>query len=380
MLVGVVLAALYLPAAAVHPPYHLDAASASFAAWSLAADGSLVLDGFVDEATRPWFVSVDGHVLTNRQPGVIAHGLPASWLWAQTVGTFSMAPTVWTAALVTATAMAIVHVSLRRLTTGSLAVAGALILGLATSTWSVSAVQLWPHGIGQFWLAAALLALGSAKYTAAGLSYAVAVFTRPPLAIAAAVNGLAASWHERSLRPAVRLGVAASFGVAALLTYNYFVFGGASITGGYSDAFLRPKTGGVGPETVWYLQQVAWTLVSDRGLLVWSPFLLVLLPGMPIAWRSSPAWVRSAALAGVVYLLVHLWLNRYSGGSGFFGYRYPLEPLVLWTPLLLQAWEARIRPDRARRCLFAVAVAVSVAFHLYGAYVYRAHLASSVGG
>ena len=61
--------------------------------------------------------------------------------------------------------------------------------------------------------------------------------------------------------------------------------------------------------------------------MTYSPFLLILIPGLREAWRNSPDWVKGASIGGIVYLLEQLKANRFSGGTGFIGHRYPFEAL-----------------------------------------------------
>ena len=67
----------------------------------------------------------------------------------------------------------------------------------------------------------------------------------------------------------------------------------------------------------------------ERGVLVMTPALLLLLPGCRAAWRVAPWWVRSATVSGIAYVIVQIWVSRFSGGDGFYSYRTPLEGLTL---------------------------------------------------
>ena len=84
-------------------------------------------------------------------------------------------------------------------------------------------------------------------------------------------------------------------------------------------------------------------------------------------WRSTPLWTRAAALSALLYLLVHARMNRASGGLPF-NYRYPLEPLVLATPLLSVAID-RWRQSSERRQLLVFA-AVAAGFVLQALYAF----------
>ena len=118
-----------------------------------------------------------------------------------------------------------------------------------------------------------------------------------------------------------------------------------------------------------YFGNVALALVHPvRGLLVYSPFLIFLIPGLPAAWRKAPGWVQGSAIGGVLYLLFQLKANRYSGGDSFWGYRYPLEALAAAGPLLLLSYTEWLRQQSALlRRLFLYAAAGSIVLTAMGA-------------
>ena len=95
------------------------------------------------------------------------------------------------------------------------------------------------------------------------------------------------------------------------------------------------------------------------GVFVWSPFLLVLLPGIRAGWRAAPSWARGSALGGILYLLVQYKANRATGGD-FVGYRYPLEALVAMAPVLFLAFKEKIAARRPLHRPLAVAVGLSI--------------------
>src|SRR5690606_29871789 len=69
-----------------------------------------------------------------------------------------------------------------------------------------------------------------------------------------------------------------------------------------------------------------------RGMLIWAPYLVVLVPIGIKTRKQMPDWVSAAAVGGILYLLIQLRANRFSGGDGHFAYRYPLETLTAAAP------------------------------------------------
>ena len=115
---------------------------------------------------------------------------------------------------------------------------------------------------------------------------------------------------------------------------------------------------------------IVGTFVSpERGVLVMTPALLLLFPGCRAAWRVAPWWVRSATVSGIAYVIVQIWVSRFSGGDGFYSYRTPLEGLTLCVPLLTLAWREWTSTTRVRRTAFAGLAAASVALHAFGSIV-----------
>ena len=89
-----------------------------------------------------------------------------------------------------------------------------------------------------------------------------------------------------------------------------------------------------------YLENLAGFLISpDRGLFVWTPLLLLLLPAVVRGWSSAPDWARWLALGGVTYGIAQVGLNVFHGGDAFYGYRLALEPLAAVTPLFVVSAE-----------------------------------------
>lgn len=356
-LVAVPLAVIYLLTANSTGVQANDAIATALPAHRLVTAGDLWMDAYADDA--PWLrEGAGGHLVSNRFPGTIFLAVPFTWLHHLVAGPeFSFFAGAITAALVTAMAMAVLYLVLRRVTSPARATAATAIAALATPTWGISADILWTHGPTQLWLALGLLGVATERFARSGLAFGMAVFTRPPTAVIAAVTGIGESLRRRALRPLVRVGVMSALGLLALVAYNAVVHGDPDPVGGYNPDHLDRVVTMTVPR---YLANVAGTLVSPaRGVLVHSPFLIVLAIGLRRAWREAPAWTRTVAVAGVAYLLFHLRVNRFSGGFDFLTYRLPLEMLTVAAPLLVVAYVAWVRERRWRLVAFWTAVAAS---------------------
>ena len=74
-----------------------------------------------------------------------------------------------------------------------------------------------------------------------------------------------------------------------------------------------------------------------RGILVWTPVILLLLPALARSWRELPDWAKGLLYAGLFYTLLQASLNRFSGGDFVYGYRLGLEFLACAFPGLVIA-------------------------------------------
>jgi hypothetical protein len=275
-------------------------------------------------------------------------------------------PATLSAVLVTAAAAAVLAlVFLGQSGSVPTAVAAGLLFGLATGAWSVASRMSWTHGPAMLAVALAVLGLQRRRWAWAGAAFGLAILCRPHLALVAAAAGVGLAVTRRSLAPALRVGLTSGIGLAALMAYNHAIWGGISISGGYGDGFSdRFASSSVG----WFLGNVWGALVDrDHGLLTWAPFLLVLGAGAVATRRKLPDWTVVSAVGGLLYLLVQLRANRFSGGDGHFGYRYPLEALVAAAPLLFLGYWQWARDRRIPRMALAVGLAVGLLGQVLGA-------------
>lgn len=331
---GLLLLAAYALGATWTLDQNVDALAAALPGWNAVQTGSLNLERFAE--LNPWIVPGESGAFSNRPVGLIALAYLAFLPVPLFTDNFVGAPATLVALLTTAAASLIVA----RLTEITISrKAGTFVylaLGFGSATWPISSSQLWPHGPDQLWLALIMWGVARDRPFLAGFASAVAVVTRPPLAVIPAVVALLLVWHHRRAT-SVSLALVAGTGLGTLLVlgYNRAIFGVASLSGGYGDlvgasSSYRTASG--------YITNLAGTLFDPlHGLFIWSAWLIACLLGLRAAWSQANEWMRAFAVAGIAYLLVHTALNRYWGGLAF-NYRYGIEPLTVAMPLLAVAW------------------------------------------
>lgn len=358
-----------------------DAYAASAGAWRIATAGTPWFDGLdvtaLDgthgsndggNANGQWLApSANGHVTAQRMPGPIIAGVPFYWMLADgtSEADFSLLPGGLAASLLSALAVMLLFLALRRRVPLALALGGALVFAFATPTWSTSANGLWTHPVTQLGIAGATYALSRDKWWLVGVFLGLGMLGRPHLALIAAIVGVGMAWSRRDWRVAVAVALPTIASLGLMATWNRAVHGLWSIGGAYSDAVIGRAATGV--EQLGYNQVTNYLgfLVSlDRGFLVWSPVVLLFVPAMLRARRVIPDWSIWLALGGVIYTFFQLRLNYFAGGVGFHGYRHGLELLTCLVPVLVLS--APYLGPVARR-LAPVAIAVQLAAFTIGA-------------
>jgi hypothetical protein len=334
---------------------NVDAVAAALPAWSLAANGTIDLPS--GALVNPWVIEQPDGNFSNRPPGNFLVAVPA-YLVAG-APSFSNAPATATAVLLTAAAMAVLFLTLTRLTSVRAALFVVAVFGFGTATWPISSAQLWPHGVGQLAAAVGLFGLATERYLLGGIGFAGGLLVRPPTAIFSAITGLwiSADPAPRRWRPVLTIGLTSLGSLGLLMLYNKVVFGTLGVSGGYSPQFADNLASM--PWSDYAQNLLAMFVLPRNGLFVWSPVILVAVFASLREWSRAPVWAKAALIAGFVYLVVHARLNRASGGLAF-NYRYPLEPLVLMAPLLTLGAVAWVRRGGATRLLVIAGAAVSV--------------------
>jgi hypothetical protein len=305
-----------------------------------AQTGTVWLEGTPWADTSPFFDRVGDHVVSNRQVGIIMLAVPFYAL-------FGAPDDVWPSVLAVVAAAAgtvtMLHLSVRRYMSHTAAWAAIAVLALGTPTWTVSADGLWSHTVTQLAIAAAAVALANERWSWAGVALGAGILARPHLAVIALVVGLGLAWSQRRWRTVLAVGLPAAIWMAMLAVLNRWIYDRWTVTGydSYTTTNLVQ-----GQEGAWYdplVNVLGFLVAPDRGLFVWTPIALVLLPTVWRIRRSVPVWTVWLALGGVAYSLVQLRINHFHGVDAFFGYRHALELVTCAFPLYAIAW-SRARP------------------------------------
>jgi len=347
-------------------PYHGDAYTNAVTGWYLAETGSVIATDH-GALTTPeqhgnfsWFVASPRGPISQYPPGAAAlaavfylfdsREAPISYLSGTNRPDLEPvplpSPSTWpaTASAVFATALAgaiVTRVVSNLGATSRQAIVTGLTWGLATTAWSVASNMSWTHGPAMLCISLAMLAASRDRWLLTGLSLGLAILVRPHLALIALVVGCLVGFRRRDWRPLVGVGFGSFLGLAGLLTYNFWVWGRLTISGGYGSSFSERFVGG---SLEWFAGNVVGALIDfDHGVLPWAPFLVVLVAAAVMSNRESPVWSTAFAIGGALYLLVQLRANRFSGGDGHFAYRYPLETLTAAAPWLFVGYRRWVR-------------------------------------
>lgn len=272
------------------------------------------------------------------------------------------------ASLLAALSVVFVYLALRRTVSERAAVWLSVAYAFGTSTWAISSQALWQHGTTELLLAASLYLLaredqprgGSAALL--GLTAALITANRPQNVFFSA----AIAWIvlRRSGPRAWPFWTVSAAVAAALVAYNLHFF--PTVFGGYAEWRLpsgEPLRAAM-PTPADLLGQ----LFSNRGLFVFSPFLLAAFfdrwrPGRE---REERAALLAACLACALLYAAYGWMGGYT-----YGPRYLTDCLPVLTLLAARPVDGLLR-RRWGLALFAAAVAFSVALQAIGAFCYPA--------
>lgn len=323
-----------------------DTIANSAAAWRIAHTGLPWLDGvtFPRDAANYWLTQgAGGHVVIGRTPGQILLAVPFYLGSTGSAASFSVFQGGLAAAVMTALAMVLLLLSVRRYVTPTVAVVGTLIVAITTPMWTVSGTALWTHPVTVLGILGAAWAASRERWWAAGAFLGLGILARPHEALIAAVLGLGMGLIRRDFRIVLKVGVPSLAGLALLSLWNHLVFGTWDPRGvyvGHAYSAMVPEGSG------YFRNLLGFFVAGDYGWLWWTPLVVVLLPAVVRGFRAAPGWTKMLALGGVVYLLAQVGLNGYTGGYGFWGYRLALEPLACIAPLYVTTYPRAGRGTR----------------------------------
>ncbi|MDX6372085.1 MAG: hypothetical protein QOD98_1073 [Nocardioidaceae bacterium] len=330
-----------------------DVFTSNYASWRLATAHTPYLDGVsipeLDHNSISWvWISegANGHSVITRAPAAVIAGLPAYLLTRP--DSMTVLPAAITAAAMTALSVLLVHRAVRTAAEPWQALAAAAVFGLTTPVWSVAANGIWPQTITVLGIAVAAWGASSERWWWVGAGGVLLLWARPHAAVIVAVVGLSLAWRERRIGIAVRSGVPGLLSLPLLCAWTHWVYGSWSpfpLFG--SGAFAQVQ------QSLFDLpNQLAMWVAPDRGLFVYTPVLLLLLPTLVRVRRQLPAWSTALLLGGLAYTVLQAALIGYSGGYPIYGYRYGLEFLACATPAF--AFAACRVAGLARRALAPV--------------------------
>lgn len=393
VVVFVPLALLYIGTANPATQNHIDPLTNALTGWHLGMTGSVVMPEH-DAATAEnqhgnvaWILDSPKGPVSQYPPGAAVLSAPVYRIFNDSMDDWyvqglnrpdakaipfplpSGAPAAIAASLATAAAMGLLATTIPFAGgSRSVAVIAGYVGGLATTMWSTASEALWQHGPASLWLALGIYLAARSQLWGVGLAFGAAVITRPPTALIAAAVGLTIAWVRRSPLPAAKVGLGSLLGLGGLLWYNHWLWGELTVTGGYGSGFTEQLTSA---DSVSYVENIASALFDpSHGLLVYSPFLVMLIPGLRAGWRKLPDWGRGAAIGALVYFLVHLKANRASGGGGFLGYRYPLEALTSAGVLLTLSYVNWVAQRPLARRLFWGGIGIAILLQINWKFVF----------
>ena len=361
-----------------------DSQPTKYAARELLLRGTLTLNHVVGAtpqlSERPAFVaSRDGQYRSAYSPVPAIAAAAVSWpLWklraidiTAPLGANAIAKLA--ASILTAAAVTMAFFTARRFMPENRALLAAIALGLGTGYWSAVSQTLWQHETAAVGLTLAILAftaadLSALELAAIGAGLGLAGTSRPQLAPAVAVLLIGVAARAGWRRALVPIAMAAAFG-AALVSANVRWFGDPLGAMPMLEA-LHPRihateqtfdAGALGLAGLW--------ISPNRGLLVFSPIVLVAAAGIPAVvrqgWRSAVRWCALAAVAQyALYGCYAVWW-----GGHTFGPRYMLDILPLLVPMAAAGVNARPMPWGAMTAVAALA-AWSIAVSATGAFVF----------
>jgi alpha-1,2-mannosyltransferase len=231
------------------------------------------------------------------------------------------------------------------------ALLAALLFGFTTPVWTISANGMWPHTLTVFGILGMAWAADRERWWLVGLFGGVALWGRLHVAVVCAVLGLLVALWRRKPGIAVSSGLTSGAMLGLMTAWTRWMYGTWDPTAAYRvDAF----TGYAEQNRLDLVNHLGFWVSPDRGILIWTPLVVVLLAALVRNWRDLPDWSGALVLAGIAYTLLQGTFNRFSGGDTFYGYRLGLEIIACLAPAM--ALSAHRMGKLARRSFVPVAI------------------------
>jgi hypothetical protein len=289
---------------------------------SIALDGTLTIDRYQAETGDKSFYG--GHWYSDKAPGVSLLAVPTFEAMRATGlaeeddeqnGIWRSRGLLQAARLLTGGLAYLVCVLLvGRATEGfrpGTGLVSAATFGLATMAMPLAATTLGHLAAGALAFSAFLLARRG-HAAPAGASAAAAVLFDYPAALAAVIVAAYALWRFRSVRFLGRLVLGAVLPLLALAAYDTAAFGSPThVSYRYvAGSFAEQQHEGVYGIRLPRLGALWEVLAGDRGLITFSPVLLLAAAGLVLLWRRGfrgEAAACAAVTAGLVLLSAAYW-------------------------------------------------------------------------
>ena len=363
-----------------------DTQPAKFATRELLLRGTLTLNHVVGTTPQlleraPFVAAADGNYRSAYSPTPVLLAAGIVWpLYSLKVLDIRapLAPSLiakLAASVLTAAAVVLMFLTALRWAPRARALLIALGVGAGTGYWSTLSQTLWQHESAAAGLALAVWAftrpadrLDARAALLTGLGLGIAGTSRPQLSVTAAVL-LLGMFARARFRAAALAAAIVVVGAAALMSANVRWFEHPLGAAPRLES-LHPAIHATEGSFELSLAGPAGLLISpNRGLLIYSPIVLIALAGLPFAFTSgwrSPVWW--CALAAVFQYLLYGGYTVWWGGHTY-GPRYVLDLLPLLAPCAALLLGSR-RGSGAARLFSAMAFAWSVGVAATGAFAY----------
>ncbi len=343
---------LYLVSNRYSEEVNVDSEAASLHAWHIVT-GEQIPGSFIQ--SNPWLFEAQGEQWSNRALGLIVFALPSYWLFPSKVP--SVLPGSYTALLFTLAGLFVCFLLLRKYLSVKEATFAIVLLAFGTSHWNFSSMELWPHAPTFFFVSVFVFSLVS-KANILVLAFSVAgIFAcRPFLALFVTFLSLGLLFSEQYKQGKELLALLCFFAISFVLS-EAFRFEDLHFIQRYSpDIALALVEMPLHQQVVEFLK---YFFSPHHGLLIWSPCLLPLLFGGCRALRFASWKERLLMFAAVLTIFVQVRFSQVSGNLAF-NYRYPLDVLPAFLPLLSLCYLHWVKKMRIRLLSFLVASALAI--------------------